>query len=75
MMQKLFWYNYNKGRTKCCHILKAHKLSLMIYNYMDINSQVYIKSHAEFISFLMRFFNEFRVDLYAFSSWFRAVVN
>ena len=33
------------------------------------------KPHAEFFSFLMRFFNEFRADLYAFSSWFRAVVN
>ena len=33
------------------------------------------KCHAEFFSFLMRFLNEFPADLYAFSSWFRAVVN
>ena len=65
MTQKLFWYQYRKGRTKCCHILKAHKFSLMIYNYMDISSSLF--SYA--------FFNEFCADLYAFSSWFQAVVN
>ena len=40
MTQKLFWCQYSKGRTKCCHILKAHKFSLMIYNYMDISSSL-----------------------------------
>ena len=40
MTQKLFWYQFNKGRTKCCHILKVHKFSLMIYNYMDISSSL-----------------------------------
>ena len=43
----------------------TYKFSLMIYNYMDK-----FKSHAEFFSFLMRFFNEFCADLYAFSTWF-----
>ena len=52
MMQKLFWYKYNKGRTKCCHILKAHRFSLMIYNYMDISLML----NFFFFSFLMRFF-------------------
>ena len=59
-MQKLFWYQYNKGRTKCCHILKAHKFSLMIYNYLRLNC----------FSFLMRLFDEYCADLYAFSSFF-----
>ena len=26
---KLFWCQFNKGRTKCCHTLKAHKFSLL----------------------------------------------
>ena len=33
------------------------------------------KSHAEFFSFQMPFFNEFRADLYAFWGWFQAVAN
>ena len=70
-MQKLFWYQYNKGRTKCCHILKAHKFSLIMYNYMDISSSLMLN----FFPFLMRLFNEFHADLYAFSTWFRGVVN
>ena len=39
--QKLFWYQYNKGRTKCFHILKAHKFSLIMGEVKcnDFNSQ------------------------------------
>ena len=40
MTGKRFWYQYNKGRTKYCHILKAQKFSQMMYNYMDINSSL-----------------------------------
>ena len=47
MTQKLFWYQYNKGRVKYCQILKAHKFS-MIYN-----------CHAEFFSFLCVFLINF----------------
>ena len=32
------------------------------------------KSHAEFFSFLMRFFNEFSADLYMFSTKFSILV-
>ena len=41
--QKLFWYQYNKGRTKCFHILKAHKFSLIMGEVKcnDFNSQYY----------------------------------
>ena len=48
MTQKLFWYQYNKGRVKYCQILKAHKFSIMIYN-----------CHAEFFSFLCVFLMNF----------------
>ena len=41
---------------------------ILLYGYK-------FKPYAEFFLFLMPFFNEFRADLYAFSSWFRAVVN
>ena len=55
MMQKLFWYQYNKGRTKCCYILKAHKFSLMIYNYMDICSSLMLNFFRFLCDFLMSF--------------------
>ena len=44
------------GRTKCCHLVKAHKFSLMIYNYMDISSSLIL---IFFFSFLMRFLMNF----------------
>ena len=55
MTQKLFWYQYNKGRTNCCHILKAHKFSLMIYNYMDISSSLILIFFRFLCVFLMNF--------------------
>ena len=33
---KTFWCQYNKERTKCCHMLKADKFFLN--NYMGISS-------------------------------------
>ena len=48
MTQNLFWYQYNKRRTKCCHILKAHKFAPMIYNYMDISSSLMLNFFASY---------------------------
>ena len=71
MMQKLFCYQYNKGRTKSCHILKAHKFFLMIHNYMDISLILILN----FFRFLCVFLNQICADLYTFLSWFWIVVN
>ena len=55
MTKKRFWYQYNKERSKCCHILKAYKFSLMICNYMDISSSLMLNFFRFLCAFLMNF--------------------